>query len=98
MHPLTDRPGWQVAGEVNLLTRPAWERTLHHLALSDEEACHLELSAVTFIDVAGASVLAVTAQGLPQGRRIVLEEPPNTLRRVLDLFWPDLCTVEVMAR
>ncbi|MET7683194.1 STAS domain-containing protein [Streptomyces sp. NPDC005423] len=98
MRPLTDRPGWQAAGEINLLTRQAWEQTLHHLALSDEEACHLELSAVTFIDVAGASALAVTAQGLPQGRRIVLEGPPATLRRVLEMFWPDLPTVEVMAR
>lgn len=96
--PLTDRPGWQAVGEVTLLTRPAWEQTLNHLALSDEEACHLELSAVTFVDVAGVSALAVTAQGLRQGRRIVLEEPPATLRRVLDMFWPDLPTVEVMTR
>lgn len=96
--PLRDRPGWQAVGEVSLLTRPAWEQTLHHLARSDEETCHLELSAVTFVDVAGVSALAMTAQGLPRGRRIVLEEPPATLRRVLDLFWPDLLTVEVMGR
>ncbi|WP_434099545.1 STAS domain-containing protein [Streptomyces sviceus] len=96
--PLTDRPGWQAAGEVSLLTRPAWEQALCHLARSDEETCHLELSAVTFVDVAGVSALAMTAQGLPQGRRIVLEEPPATLRRVLDLFWPDLLTVEVIGR
>ncbi|GAA3156224.1 STAS domain-containing protein [Streptomyces rameus] len=98
VHPLADRPGWQAAGEINLLTRSAWEETLHHLALSDEEACHLELSAITFVDVAGVSALAVTAQGLAEGRRIVLEEPPATLRRVLHMFWPDLPTVEVMAR
>ncbi|MET7732024.1 STAS domain-containing protein [Streptomyces sp. NPDC005402] len=98
MRPLTDRPGWQAVGEISLLTRPAWEQTLHHLARSDEQACHLELSAVTFVDVAGVSALAMTAQDLPQGRRIVLEEPPATLRRVLDLFWPDLLTVEVMGR
>ena len=98
MLPLTGRPGWRAAGEISLLTRPAWERTLDRLARSDEEACHLELSAVTFVDVAGASALAMTAQGLPQGRRIVLEEPPATLRRVLDMFWPDLLSVEVMGR
>jgi hypothetical protein len=40
----------------------------------------------------------MTAQGLPQGRRIVLEEPPATLRRVLDMFWPDLLSLEVMGR
>jgi ABC-type transporter Mla MlaB component len=98
VHPLTDRPGWQAAGEVSLLTRPAWEQTLYRLARSDEETCHLELSAVTFVDVAGVSALAMTAQELPQGRRIVLEEPPATLERVLDLFWPDLLTVEVRGR
>lgn len=96
--PLKDRPGWQAAGEVSLLTRPAWEQTLCDLARSDEETCHLELSAVTFVDVAGVSALARTAQGLSQGRRIVLEKPPATLRRVLDLFWPDLLSVEVMGR
>ncbi|MEU0009257.1 STAS domain-containing protein [Streptomyces sp. NPDC006314] len=97
VHPLADRPGWQAAGEISLVTRPAWEQTLHQLALSDEEACHLELSAVTFIDVAGVSALAAAAQGLAEGRRIVLEEPPAALRRVLDLFWPDLPAVEVVA-
>ncbi|EDY60594.1 anti sigma factor [Streptomyces sviceus ATCC 29083] len=96
--PLTDRPGWQAAGEVSLLTRPAWEQALCHLARSDEETCHLELSAVTFVEVAGVSALAMTAQGIPQGRRIVIEEPPAALRRVLDLFWPGLLTVEVMGR
>jgi ABC-type transporter Mla MlaB component len=96
--PLTDRPGWQAAGEVSLITRSAWEQALCRLARSDEETCHLELSAVTFVDVAGVSALAMTAQGLPQGRRIVIEEPPATLRRVLDLFWPDLLTVEVIGR
>jgi anti-anti-sigma factor len=92
-----DRPGWQASGEISLITRPAWEQTLQQLALSDEEACHLELSAVTFMDVAGVSALAVAAQGLPQGRRIVLEEPPAALRRVLEMFWPDLPAVEVIA-
>ncbi|MFD5099682.1 STAS domain-containing protein [Streptomyces albidochromogenes] len=97
MRPLADRPGWQAVGEISLITRPAWEQTLHQLALSDEEACHLELSAITFVDMAGVSALAVAAQGLPEGRRIVLEEPPAALRRVLDMFWPDLNTVEVVA-
>ncbi|MFF4585554.1 STAS domain-containing protein [Streptomyces sp. NPDC001388] len=85
-----------MAGEISLITRRAWEQTLHQLALSDEEACHLELSAITFVDVAGVSVLAVAAQSLPEGRRIVLEEAPAALRRVLGMFWPDLPSVEVV--
>ncbi|WP_093797210.1 STAS domain-containing protein [Streptomyces sp. Wb2n-11] len=97
VRPLADRPGWQAAGEISLTTRPAWEQTLYQFAMSDEEVFHLELSAVTFVDVAGVSALAVTAQDLPEGRRIVLEEPPAALRRVLDMFWPNLPTVEVVA-
>ncbi|MGW7052308.1 STAS domain-containing protein [Streptomyces sp. NPDC054887] len=84
-------------GEISLTTRPAWKQALHQLALSDEEACHLELSAITFVDIAGVSALAVAAQSLPEGRRIVLEEPPAALRRMMDMFWPDLPTVEMVS-
>nr|WP_079103583.1 STAS domain-containing protein [Streptomyces aurantiacus] len=98
MRPLAGRTGWQAAGEISLATRPVWERALHRLALEDVEVCHLELSAVTFVDVAGVCALAVAAQGLPEGRRIMLEQPPATLGRVLDMFWPDLPGVEVVSR
>ncbi|WP_328406151.1 STAS domain-containing protein [Streptomyces sp. NBC_00390] len=97
MHPLADRTGWRAAGEITLATCPAWEQTLDRLALRDAEVCHLELSAVTFIDVAGVSALAVTAQELPAGRRIVLDQPPATMRRLLEMFWPDLAAIEVAA-
>lgn len=98
VRPLTDRAGWQAVGEISLTTRPAWERTLGSLARQDAEVCHLELSAVTFVDVAGVSALAVAAQGLPEGRRIMLEQPPASLGRVLDMFWPGLRSVEVVSR
>ncbi|MEV0224470.1 STAS domain-containing protein [Streptomyces sp. NPDC050704] len=98
MCPLTDRTGWQAAGEVSLATRPTWEQTLRRLTLQDVEVCHLELSAVTFVDVAGVSALAVAAQGLPEGRRIMLEQPPAAVPRVLEMFWPGLPGVEVVAR
>jgi anti-anti-sigma regulatory factor len=98
VRPLADRTGWQAAGEISLATRPAWERALDRLALEDVEVCHLELSAVTFVDVAGVCALAVAAQGLPEGRRIMLEQPPAALGRVLDMFWPDLPGVEVVSR
>lgn len=69
VYPLTDRPGWQAAGEISLLTRPAWEQTLHHLVLSDKEACHMELSAAAHVDVdvGGASAPAMTGLGLAEG-------------------------------
>lgn len=98
VRPLADRSGWQAAGEVSLATRTAWERALDRLALEDVEVCHLELSAVTFVDVAGVSALAAAVQGLPEGRRIMIEQPPAAVGRVLDMFWPDLPGVEVVAR
>ncbi|GAA3779989.1 STAS domain-containing protein [Streptomyces phyllanthi] len=98
VRPLPDRPGWRAVGEINLITRPAWEKTLRQLTVIDEKVCHLELSAVTFVDVGGASVLAAAAQGLPAGRRIMLHQPPAALGRLLDMFWPDLPAIEVVTR
>lgn len=102
MRPLPDRVGWQAAGEITSATCPVWEQTLGQLTrrmnLRKEIVCHLEMSAVTFVDVAGASVLAVTAQDLPAQRRIVIERPPATLPRLLDMFWPELSVIEVVAR
>jgi len=98
LHPLADRAGWRAVGEITATTCPAWERTLGQLPLREETVCHLELSAVTFVDVAGASALAMAAQDLSTGRRIVVERPPTTLPRLLDMFWPDLSVIEVVAR
>jgi anti-anti-sigma factor len=98
MYPLPDRAGWRAAGEISLVTRPAWEQSLRQLAVRDEKVCHLELSAVTFVDVGGVSVLAVTAQDLRAGHRIMLHQPPDAVRRLLDMFWPDLPAIEVVTR
>ncbi|WP_030374216.1 STAS domain-containing protein [Streptomyces rimosus] len=94
--PLPDRPGVRAAGEITLSTRTTWEAALERLAGHGHEVFHVELSAVTFVDVAGASVLAVTAQNLGAGRRIVVDRPPVTLRRLLELFWPGLPALEVV--
>ncbi|MEW2082990.1 STAS domain-containing protein [Streptomyces sp. NPDC005283] len=91
---LKDRPGVHAAGEVTLATRTAWERALDSLVGGSGDV-YLDLSAVTFIDVAGMSTVAVAAQHLGTGRRMVLEGPPPTLRRALDMFWPDLAAIEV---
>jgi anti-anti-sigma regulatory factor len=93
--PLTGRSGLRVAGEIGLTTQPIWERALELAVREDEDVYHLELSAVTFVDVAGAGALAAAAQRLSDGRRIVLNRPPATLRRVLEIFWPELSAIEV---
>ncbi|MGY1498663.1 STAS domain-containing protein [Streptomyces sp. QTS52] len=102
LRPLRDRAGWEAVGEITSATCPAWEQTLDQLirrmTLRKEIVCHLEMSAVTFVDVAGASALAMAAQSLSAERRIVLERPPAALPRLLDMFWPHLSVIEVVAR
>ncbi|MER5209324.1 STAS domain-containing protein [Streptomyces sp. NPDC002838] len=93
--PLPERSGLRVAGEVGLATHAAWERALEQAVGGDVDVYYLELSSVTFVDVAGADVLAAAAQRLRDGRRIVLHRPPPALRRVLELFWPRLPAIEV---
>ncbi|MFD3502616.1 STAS domain-containing protein [Streptomyces sp. NPDC058676] len=93
--PLAERSGLRVAGEVGLATHEAWRSVLEQAVREDEDVYYLELSSVTFVDVAGAGALAAAAQQLGEGRRIVLDQPPHTLRRVLEMFWPDLSAIEV---
>ncbi|MEU0369571.1 STAS domain-containing protein [Streptomyces sp. NPDC006283] len=91
---MTDPPGMHVTGEVVLTTHDAWEHALEDLVAGDGDV-HLDLSSVTFVDVAGASAVAVAAQHLGTGRRMVLQRPPRALRRALEMFWPDLSVIEV---
>ncbi|WUH51333.1 STAS domain-containing protein [Streptomyces sp. NBC_00443] len=95
--PLAGDIGWRVAGEITLATRRDWEQMLDGLVRSGAPVCHLELSAVTFADVAGVSALAVTAHNLPTERRIVAEQPPASMRRLLEMFWPKLHAIEVVS-
>ncbi|MET7370286.1 STAS domain-containing protein [Streptomyces sp. NPDC005566] len=94
IRPLTDPPGVHAAGEVTLATRAAWEHALESLVGGSGDV-YLDLSCVTFVDVAGASAVAVAAQRLGVGRRMVLKAPPSPLRRALELFWPGLSAIEV---
>lgn len=106
------RPGWparrslvsgepgqsgrvHVSGQVYLDTLTEWERILAGL-FQREGDVHMDLSEVSFVDVAGVTSLAGTAQRLPRGRRIVIHHPPASLSRVLELFWPDLVAIEVV--
>ncbi|MDN3293220.1 STAS domain-containing protein [Streptomyces ficellus] len=83
-----------VRGQVYLDTLMEWERILGGLR-GREGDIHMDLSGLTFVDVAGASSLARTAQSLPGGRRILIESPPASLSRVLEMFWPELVSIEV---
>lgn len=93
--PLTGGRGVRAAGEVGLTTRAIWEGVLEQAVREGEDVYHLELSDVTFVDVAGAGALAAAAGRLRDGRRFVVCRPPAALRRTLDLLWPDQEGIEV---
>ncbi|GAA2270371.1 hypothetical protein GCM10010234_00800 [Streptomyces hawaiiensis] len=93
--PLTGRQGVRAAGEVGLTTRAIWEGVLEEAVREGEDVYYLELSDVTFVDVAGAGALADAAGRLRDGRRFVVRRPPAALRRTLDLLWPGQTGIEV---
>ncbi|MEU1848637.1 STAS domain-containing protein [Streptomyces sp. NPDC019990] len=97
MFPLTGRCGIRAAGEIDLTTRAVWEGVLDKAVREDDDVYYLELSDVTFVDVAGAGALAAAAERLQDGRRFVVRRPPSALRRTLDLLWPDQPGIEVSA-
>ncbi|MBL1080886.1 STAS domain-containing protein [Streptomyces actinomycinicus] len=96
VYPLTGRTGLRAAGEVSLPTHGIWERALERAVHEGEDVYYLELSELTFVDVAGAGALADAARRFG-GRRLVLDRPPASLPRMLDLLWPGLPKVEVSA-
>ncbi|TKT04815.1 STAS domain-containing protein [Streptomyces lasalocidi] len=91
---LRGRAGIRARGEINGVTRPSWEQALSELARRHAGVSYVELSDVAFVDVAGVTALAVTAMNLPDGR-VVVENPPPQLPRVLEMFWPGLDRIEV---
>ncbi|MFE2050467.1 STAS domain-containing protein [Streptomyces sp. NPDC059459] len=92
--PLPGRPGIRASGEISVTTRRSWENALTEMSRRHADVSYVELSGVRFVDVAGVTALAVTAMNLPGGR-VVVEQPPPQLPRVLELFWPSLNRIEV---
>ncbi|WP_436848022.1 STAS domain-containing protein [Streptomyces collinus] len=92
--PLTGRAGVRAAGEVSLPTRPVWESALERAVRDGGSVYYLELSALAFVDAAGAGALADAARRFG-ARRLVLDRPPPVLPRMLGLLWPGLPAIEV---
>ncbi|WP_405643899.1 STAS domain-containing protein [Streptomyces sp. NBC_00019] len=92
---LRGHSGLRAVGEVGHATHEIWERALEQAVGARADVYRLELSAVTFVDVAGADALASAARRLEEGRLLQLHRPPPTLSRTLDMFWPGLSGIEV---
>ncbi|MGW0608433.1 STAS domain-containing protein [Streptomyces sp. NPDC002644] len=95
VHRLPAGRGVRLAGEVGLTTRPVWTEVLADAAAAGGSAYVLDLAEVGFVDVAGAEALARTVERLDADRRLVLHDPPRTLKRVLEMYWPGLPGIEV---
>lgn len=86
IRPLVGMSGLRLVGEVDLSTRQALRTALDAAATAPGDL-HMELSELAFIDIGGVHLLLRTAQGLGQGRRMVVHRPPRSLRLALDLLW-----------
>jgi anti-anti-sigma regulatory factor len=93
-YPLPGTVGLQAVGEVDAANQRLWAAAVEPLFERGVDV-YLDLSGLTFIGVAGSTTVAVAAQRLPAGRRLVLRRPPVTFGRVLNVMWPDLAQIEV---
>jgi Anti-anti-sigma regulatory factor (antagonist of anti-sigma factor) len=83
--PLPDEDGVQLSGMLDATTHEALRSALHAL-LARRRTWHLRLAGLEFVDVAGATELV----RLARDRRIVLHDPPPSLRRILALCFTDV--------
>ena len=84
----------QTGCEIDCATRHILDAALETL-LVDGDDVHLELTELAFIDVGGATSLVLWASRLPNGRRVILHDPPYELTRIIDMLWGQPATIEV---
>ena len=85
-------PGWtglRIAGEVDINNYDQFRRALAPVFAAGIIAVHLDVSGLRFIDVAGARELIALMKSHPQ-LRLILHNPPESLRRIIAEFWPDV--------
>ncbi|HYN92915.1 MAG TPA: STAS domain-containing protein [Pilimelia sp.] len=97
---LRDGPGevLRLVGEADEANRRELVSLLSGIDGGSPTDVRLDLSGLRFIDVAGAAVLLEAADRLGSGRRLVLQDPPTTLCRILTLLWPGEQTIEMEIR
>jgi anti-anti-sigma factor len=84
----------RLAGEADLRACEALADALAALAEA-EENIHLDLTDLTFADVAIARVLARTAAHLDPARKLVLHRVSPLVRRVVELCYADQAGLEI---
>ena len=92
---LAGRRGLLLDGEADLNSRSALRRALRALTPDGSGEIHLELAGLTFIDVSCARELVTLAQ-FARPARVILHNPPWSLRRITTLAWPHV-NIEVVS-
>ncbi|MFD9412089.1 STAS domain-containing protein [Streptomyces sp. NPDC059989] len=96
--PLPDRPGARLSGSGDLDTRQALTAALCAVTAVPGPVVHLDLSAVAFLDTAAVAALVQASVTLNrQGRRLLLHDPPYSLRKVVEMFPDECAALEVAA-
>ncbi|MER6197242.1 STAS domain-containing protein [Streptomyces sp. NPDC001586] len=96
--PLPGRPGARLSGSCDLDTRQALSAALGVVAGIPGPVVHLDLSAVAFLDPAAVAALVEASAALNgQGRRLLLHDPPYSLRKVVEMFPDECAALEVAA-
>jgi anti-anti-sigma regulatory factor len=84
----------RLAGEADLYSCSALEQALAGMVAAGRDV-QVDVTAVTFADVAVTRLLALTAARLGPGRRLVLHGASPAVRRLVGLCWPGLPGLEV---
>lgn len=82
--------GLRITGEIDRGNRHLLARALDWTLLAGSEDIHLDLSDLTFIDVAGVRLIVVAAARLSPGHELILGPVSPVVRRLLMLTgWED---------
>jgi anti-anti-sigma factor len=93
---IPDPAGLKVTGAVDATVRSEWQKALQVIIESAADI-HLDVSELGFIDCGGMAELVHASRRLPAGRHVLVHGPSPSFQRVLQLCWPDLPTVKVVA-
>ncbi|MFB9909122.1 MEDS domain-containing protein [Allokutzneria oryzae] len=93
---LRGRTGLRLSGEINRSNLAELSAALES-SIQDDNDLHLDLADLHYADVAAVRLLVQTADGLPEGRRIVLSSPGPIVKAILRIYdWDQLPTVRLL--
>jgi anti-anti-sigma factor len=80
--------GWTLTGEIDLAVAPELRIALLTALTAADGDLRIDCSSVTFLSVSGAEMLAEVADATRSDQRVVIENAPRAVRRVIEIGWP----------